>query len=106
MLATPRGLRVGRLGQMRLEARRRDLFGDIPPTSAALHRQRHPAALRARCHLVAKPTTEPLPIRLPNPAPPLQPRLDLDNIERDLPPVQIQPSYHRHQGPPCSSSDA
>ena len=100
MLATPRGLRVGRFGQMRLEPRRGDLFGDIPPTSAALHRQRHPAALRRGSHLVTEPTPEPIAIRLPDPAPPLQPRLDLDDIERDLPSVQIQPTYHRHQGPP------
>lgn len=29
-----------------------------------------------------------------------------ERIERDLPPMQIQPTYPRHPGPPCSCMDA
>src|SRR5688572_15273471 len=105
MLATPRRLRVGRLGQMRLELGRLDLLHHIAPTSAALHRHRHRPPLGPARHVVAQPAPEPLPIRLPDPAPPLLARVDLERIERDLPSMQIQPTYDRHQGPPCSSTD-
>ena len=56
--------------------------------------------------IAAQPTPEPPPIRLPDPAPPLLARVDLERIERDLPSMQIQPTYHRHPGPPCSCTDA
>src|SRR6266542_1838195 len=49
---------------------------------------------------------EPFPIRLPHAAAPRLARLDHQRIERDLPTVQIQPTYHRHQGPPRSKTDS
>jgi len=70
-LATPRRLRIGRLGEVRLEPRRDDLLHHVAPTGATLHRQRHPAAARPRRHVVAQPPSKPLPIRLPQPALPL-----------------------------------
>jgi transposase len=40
--------------------------------------------------VVAKPTPEPIAVGLPDPAPPLLARLDLERIERDLPPMQLR----------------
>jgi hypothetical protein len=106
MLATTRGLGVGRFGQMRFEPRRGDLLDDIPPTGAALDRQRDRATSRSWRDVVAQPPPEPLPVGLPEPAPPRIAGLHIECIERDLPSVQIQPTYHRHQGPPRSNTDA
>ncbi len=75
---------IGRLGQMRLEPRRLDLLDHIPPARAALHRQHHRPTVRPASHVLAKPTTEPLPVGLPDPAPPLLARLHLHSIESDL----------------------
>jgi len=66
-------------------------------------RRRQPG--RRRHQVVAQPPPEPDPIGLPDPAPPLHTRTTLEGVERDLPPMQIQPTYHRHQGPPRSSTD-
>ena len=41
LLASPHRLRVRRLGQVRLEARRGDLLDHVSPASAALHRHCH-----------------------------------------------------------------
>jgi hypothetical protein len=98
MLASPRRLRVRRLRHMRLEPGSRDLLHHIPPTRAALHRQRH-LAVGSTSDLPAEPPTKPTPVWLPDPAPPLLARLDLDPVEGDLSSVQIQPTYHRHQAP-------
>src|SRR4029453_19120419 len=102
MLASPGRLGVGRLGQMGLETRRLDLLDHIPPAGTSLHRQRHPRPLGTTGHLLAQPPAEPLPVRLPDPTPPLLTALHLERIERDLLPMQIQPTYHRHHGPPRS----
>ena len=97
-LAAAGRLRVRRLRQMRLEARRRQLLDHIPPTGATLDRHRHRALAGAGANVVIQPAAEPLPIRLPNPAPP---HLPIDRrVERDLTSMQIEAAYHRHPGPP------
>src|SRR5262245_53184456 len=100
--ATPRRLRVRRLGQIRLEPRRADLLDHVAPTRAALHRHLHRPGPRTPGQLFAQPTTKPLTIRLPQPTTPHIARLHIDNIESDLLSMQIQPTYHPHQGPPHS----
>ena len=54
--------------------------------------------------VVAQPPPEPLPVGLPHPPGPHLPGLDLQRVERDLPPMQIQATYHRHREPPSSCS--
>ena len=103
--ATTSRLRVGRLGEERLEACRGDLLDHEPPARAALDRDLHRPAVRSGGQLVSQPLAEPIPVRLPPPASPLLARLHLHRIERDLPAVQIQATYHLHSGPPRSRSD-
>jgi hypothetical protein len=103
-LAASRCLRIGRLRQMRLEAGCDHLLDDVTPTSATLHRDRHRAAMSALGDVVAQPPSEPLPIGLPHPAGPDLTGLHLHCIERDLRSMQIQATYHRHRGPPSSST--
>jgi hypothetical protein len=88
----PRAAWVGGLRQVRLEPGRLDLLDHITPPGAALHRHRHRAALCPAGQVAAQPPPEPLPIGLPHPAPPLHTRVDLERIEGDLPPMQIQPT--------------
>jgi rifampicin phosphotransferase len=52
------------------------------PARAALHRQRHRPAVGSTSDVVAQPPTEPSPVRLPDPAPPLLARADLERVER------------------------
>ena len=103
-LATPRRLRIGRLRQMRLEPGGDHLLDDVTPAGATLHRDRHRPAAGVFGHVVAQPAPEPLPIGLPHPTGPHLPGLHLQGIERDLPSMQIQPTYHRHREPPSSCS--
>jgi hypothetical protein len=84
-------LGVGRLGEMRLEARGAYLLDHIAPARAALHCQSHPVAVGPRSDLDAQPTTEPLAVRLPDPALPQLARVELERLECDLPTMQIEP---------------
>ena len=103
-LAAPRCLGIGRLRQVRLEPRGLDLFDHVTPPGAALHRQRHRPAVGHDASRRRATTDETGPIRLSDPAPPHLAGLPLGRAERDLPSMQIQPTYHRHQGPPHSCS--
>jgi hypothetical protein len=103
-LRPPRCLGVGRLGQMRLEARRRYLFDHVTPAGTPLHRQRHRLTVHPASDVAIQPSPEPFPIRPPHPTLPHLAGLDVQPIEGDLLSMQIQPEYHAHQGPPCSSN--
>ena len=103
-LATTRRLRVGRLRQVRLEPSGDHLLDDVTPTGATLHRHRHRRHRGAFGDVVAQPPSEPLPVGLPHPPGPHLTGLHLQRVERDLPSMQIQPTYHRHREPPSSSS--
>jgi hypothetical protein len=86
---------------MGLEPGHLDLLHDIPPTSATLDRDLHVAiAADPRTNLVFEPPPEPVTVRLPQPTLPHLPRLLLENVERDLAAMKIEPTYHAHQGPP------
>jgi hypothetical protein len=87
---------IGRLRQMRRDSRGTHLLGHVPPPGAALHRERHPV------HPVepAQPTGQMLPIRRRDPTTLDPPRLHLQVVERQLLPMNIHPTYDRHQGPP------
>ena len=104
MLAAPRRLRIGRLGHVRLEPGRRDLLDHVAPTRAPLHRQRHRLPVGPSGHVVTQPTPDTVAVGLPHPTPPHLARRRVHRVEGDLLPMQIQPTYHAHQGPPCSSS--
>ena len=97
LLATSPGLRLGRFGQMRDKPRGGDLFDHVTPARAPFHRDVDAVATRSRGELVAQPTTEPLPVRRPDSSSPRVAGVEHQRVESDLPSVQIQPTYHRHQ---------
>ena len=103
-LATTGRLRIGRLREMRLEPSGDHLLDDVAPTGAALHRDRHRATTSVFGDVVAQPAPEPFPVGLPHPARPHLTGLHLQGVERDLPAMQIQATYHRHREPPSSYS--
>ncbi len=98
----PVGLRVApaasepghlrRLGQMRPHPGRPAFLDHEPPPGAALHRQVHLPAGEA-----LQPTAERLPVRRADPATGNLAGSGVQDIESDLLPVQIQPTYDRHR---------
>src|SRR5216683_2900209 len=87
---------VRRLGQMRRDAGRGQLLGDIPPPGAPLDRERDVlAAVEPR-----QPGPQVLPVRRADLAAPHLPGAGVEIVEGDLLPVDIQPAYDGHSGPP------
>jgi hypothetical protein len=62
-----------------------------PPPGAPLHRQ-----VRLPAGELRQPTAENLPVRRRDPAPQQLTGIGVQHIERDLLPVQIQPTYDQH----------
>jgi len=88
-----------------LEPRRGDLLDDIAPTGATLDGDRDDPVGCPRRELVEQPTSEPLTIRLPDPASPHLAAVHLQRVEGDLTSMQIEPTYDAHREPPCSHRD-
>jgi hypothetical protein len=100
LLAPPQVRRLRRFGQMRAHPRRRQLLRDVPPPGAPLHRELDLAPVLP----ITEPTRQPrgelasvsgrdLPHRH-------LPGLGVQIVEGDLLPVNVQPAYDGHQGPP------
>ena len=102
VLASSRRLSVGRVGEERCEANCRDLFDDVAPTRATLHCECYRAALCSSADLVFQPVPEPRPVRLPEASSPDLPGIDVQDVVGDLSPVQVESTYHAHEGPPCA----
>jgi hypothetical protein len=84
---------VGRLGDMRRDAGRGKLLGDIPPPGAPLHRERDIlAAVEPR-----QPGPQVHPVGRADLAAPHLPGAGVEIVEGDLLPVDIQPAYDGHR---------
>jgi len=90
---------VRRFGKMRTHTRRLALLDHEPPAGAALHSQIDGPVLET-----GQPAPERLPIGRCDPAALAHTRRRVHHVERDLLPVQIQPTYDRHLGPPRAPS--
>jgi len=97
LLATSPGLRLGRFGQMRDKPRGGDLFDHVAPARAPFHRDvdRSPRARGASSSLNQRRNRSRSGDQTrPRHASPVSGQ---ERVEGDLPSVQIQPTYHRHQ---------
>jgi len=85
--------RVGRLGQVRRDAGRGQLLGDIPPPGAPLGRERDVTAA-GEPH---QPGPQVLPVGRGDLAALYLPGHGVEVVEGDLLPVDIQPAYDGHR---------
>jgi hypothetical protein len=84
---------ISRLGQMRRDAGRGQLLGDIPPPGAPLHRERDvPGAVEPR-----QPGAQVFPVSWRDLAALHLPGAGVEVVEGDLLPVDIQPAYDGHR---------
>jgi hypothetical protein len=84
---------VGWLGQMRRDAGRGQLLGDIPPPGASLDRERDVIAAGEP----GQPGPQVLPVGRGDLAALHLPGAGVEVVERDLLPVNIQPAYDGHR---------
>ena len=84
---------IGRLGQMRRDAGRGQLLGDIPPPGAPLDRERDVLAAGEP----GQPGPQVLPVGRADLATAHLPGHGVEVVESDLLPVDIQPAYDGHR---------
>jgi hypothetical protein len=101
-LAAAGGRGVGRLGQVRRDPGRGQLLGDVPPPGAPLDRERDVLTAREP----GQPGPQVLPVGRADLAAAYLPGLGVEVVEGDLLPVDIQPAYDGHSGPPQAPKGA
>ena len=82
---------LGGIRDMHLRPGRGAFLGDEPPAGAALHHHLHLTVE------LGQPLAEPDPVRRCDPTPLGLTRVEVDPVEGDLLPMNVEPSYDAHQ---------